>query len=231
MVFVVGATGPDAREKYYEQQEFMLKLFDTYVIGQKGMLPGLVTYGANTKLYINEVKDNVEAKYLFGNVLFGNVGKGVVTALQAVRNEILLVSSGARKGIAKTIVIFLDNKEQINDNTRKNIQLLEENNKVVIVGIGPNLSESDTKQLASDSTSVIYIQNIDELATKVPEVTKASIKGDSFDLTISVTVFIISEEVEMALASKHLISPLLFRVSLRSHFLFSTKVEVKGTIY
>lgn len=177
-MFVVGANGQNAENMFKQEQLFISKLLNTYKISDQEMLPGVVTYGAKTIIKLGEVSDKTTALNRFANLRYSDLGKGLDVALKKVQSETLLTTHGARKGVPKSVLIFINDKSEINSDILDKLDMMTKNKiDVSFVAIGPNLSENDLRTVISDPVKIVFVPNSGDLEKELVDVIDAVKEG------------------------------------------------------
>lgn len=185
LIFVVGAND---KTVFKNEIDFIVKSFDNYKISDDDMLPGVVTYGAKSIVNIGDVNNKKSAIERFSKLRFQDSGADLEIALRKVQNEMIIY---ARENVPKSVVIFVDNKDQINDELTKRIKALEDKKfNVLLVGIGPALKENDIKGIVTDPDNVKYISQPTDLKDKVDSITSSLVKGIHSCLSVYFFIFL-----------------------------------------
>lgn len=169
VVFIPGSTKKGIDSSFNKQKDFILKFLEQQKISREDVLPGVVTYRAESVINIGDITDMENAKtniLSIKNPLNIDVSPSddLLIALRKVQNNVFKTSNGARHDATKSVIIFMDNKDQINDEVKKEIKLIEDSDvKVLIIAIGPKIAVDDIKDITTNPNAVSKVKTPKEL--------------------------------------------------------------------
>ena len=181
LAVLLGASGSSADRTFSAQQRFIKKLLDKIDISDKATLLGAIAYGkdAEIKLTLGSVTTRESSKRGIDQIQNPRDGTDIGAALTLAQDALFSTINGARQGVPKSALLFVDKKAS--GNTTKLIQLSkgmkDKNIKLVIVGIGTDLDRDELKPMAYDSNTIFFPSKLEEMGMLVKPVTKAILPG------------------------------------------------------
>ena len=179
---VMGAFGPNKDQVFQWQIDFTVKLFDGYTISRTAVLPGAITYGkySNVKIRIGEAVTREDAKQQFSGLKNPGDGNRIEAALTQARDVLFSSDYGARDVAPKILLVFLDSFiEGERMDCLQNIvrELRRRGVKIVLVGIGEEFDELQSKLLVADAGVSFTSTNFEELNARAVQIASATTTG------------------------------------------------------
>ena len=147
--FIIGASGPQAEQMFAGQQRFIRDMLMSYTISNDATLAGIILNGISSSLPVkigSAVTMDSFIRLLSGldnpRQFSGVGGNGNLDdALQLARTSLFSVENGARRAVPKSLVVFMDDNQQLPDGSidalgTEAIALQDAGVKIIVIGIG-----------------------------------------------------------------------------------------------
>lgn len=151
--FIIGASGPQSEQIFAGQQQFIRDMLGSYTIANDATLAGIILNGISSSLPVKigaAVTMDSFIRLLSGLVnprQFSGIGSNgnLNDALQLARTSLFSVESGARRAVPKSLVIFIDDNQQLPQNSIGALgtearALQDAGVKIIVIGIGASAS-------------------------------------------------------------------------------------------
>ena len=168
--FVFGVNGKNADATFAQEKELAKKMINKFDISRTSTLVGAIVYDSNARLAwrLGDVVDARSTIYNIDQLRRLRKGGNVLKALEIARDDLFSLNNGARRGVPKTLIVFIDKTEvrdQRLENTAK--QLKDEGVKVIVIAIGPEVDKKDVAGITSSPKDLIKPS---DLSTSVEDV-------------------------------------------------------------
>ena len=156
--FVFGANGKNADATFTREKELAKKMIEKFDISKTSTLVGAVIYDTNARLAwrFGDAIDARETVYRIDGLRRLRNGNSILKALEIARDDLFSMKNGARRGVPKTLIVFIDKTEtrdQRLEDTAK--QLKDKGVKVIVIAIGPEVDKKDVAGIASSPKDLI----------------------------------------------------------------------------
>ena len=156
--FIFGSNGKNAQPTFAAEKELAKKMVEKYDISSSATLIGAISYDNDARVEWR-FGDAIDAKSTINKIdrlqRLRN-GNSVLKALEIARDDLFLIKNGARRGVPKTLIVFIDKTEvrdQRLEDTAK--QLKDKGVKMIVIPIGPEVNKKDVVGIASSPKDVI----------------------------------------------------------------------------
>ena len=177
---MVGATGPEASSIFQAQTGFLKSLLPPYSVSKLQTQVGVITYGRNAELTfsLNKYDSKSDLRTALEKLRNPGDGTNIGEALQLARTVLFSEENGARRGVQKTLVIFLNAKiDENNQDFKTELQALKNAGiRVVVIGIGSSVDKKQAKEIAS-ANAVFFPPMLEEMDPYLYPVYIATLKG------------------------------------------------------
>ena len=156
--FVFGANGLNADTTFAQEKELAKKMIEKFDISMTSTSVGAIVYDSNARL-VWRLGDLVDARSTIYNIdrlqRFRN-GNNVLKALGIARDDLFSIKNGARRGVPKTLIVFID-KTEVRDQRLQDTakQLKDKGVKVIVIAIGPEVDKKDVAGVATGTKDLI----------------------------------------------------------------------------
>ena len=181
IVFVLGSLGNNAM--FSKQVDVTKDLLDNYEVSTTGTHVGLLTYGKDPSLVLS-LKDGVNSQIVsayLNQLQNPNDGDDLHKALAYLHSTVFTAQNGARVGIPKRLVLYLDKNIEsgkLIDVQMKVNELQKVGIKVYVIGLGKDIDQGSLTDLFDTFFFAEVIQTLKRMI--IPIVT--SIKKSKFIL-------------------------------------------------
>ena len=147
-----GASGKNASEIFSAQKEIVKSMLDTLQITPNTTLLGAVTYGrdATVSIRFGSVDNTRDTKNAIDAIQTPGDGTNLNNAMEVARDKLFSPVYGSRSGTPKTLLVFVNKRPSDFPldlakvtKTFKDAQI-----KIVVVGMGDEVDESQLKNIA-----------------------------------------------------------------------------------
>ena len=183
LVAVMGSSNKNP-EILSAQKKFIVDLFNSYKISPEAMLPGILTYSLETIVGFGDVTDNKYASQYVTGMNDADFGNNLQLAL-----DYDAVFDSSRENVRRSLLVFVDNKDDVTDQFKNKIrELANENIKVVLIGIGNKVGKVNLERITKEPDAVIFVKIPADLPNQKNIVRKILDGGNCFSFIIF-TVF------------------------------------------
>ena len=156
--FVFGANGKNADATFTQEKELAKKMIEKFDISKTSTLVGAVVYDTNARLAwrLGDLMDARSTIYTIDRLRRLRNGNSILKALEIARDDLFSLNNGARRGVPKTLIVFIDKtdaRDQRLEDTAK--QLKDEGVKVIVIAIGPEVDKKDVAGITSSPNILI----------------------------------------------------------------------------
>ena len=156
-----------ARFDYQKEKDFIKTLTASFKVQDNGPVAGVVTFSDRAELSIKLKDFNNKNLSAFNEAVndIPFIGKTTRTdlALRLAKDQMFTKENGARDGVEKILIVILDgsqtNTPGSEDPTVVADELRAEGVKVIVVGIGPEVSDSEVLKIAGNERSRVFTAN------------------------------------------------------------------------
>ena len=153
------------------------KLLDKVVVSDQAVLVGVVNDGRNPRIVsrFGQLTTKGTTKQLLTSLQPSPQSSSLSEALQLINSSLLSVANGARQGVPKTVLVFVDRNSIQNSNALARLShMFKKNNiKLVIISEDRNIDQDFVKLLAYDKDSVFFPSSLRELRLNIDPVVSA----------------------------------------------------------
>ena len=180
LAFLLGTSpGPLANERFAAQKNLVKGILKKYDVSKKKALISLILKDTQPFIALNlgDTTNKKDAELLIDSLRNRKRTIPMVNALAFINNTVFTVRNGARPGVPKSILYFVDDMETGNQNNANEIagKLREYKVKLVIVNQGDPVETDKLKLLAPGNESVFSVpdlKNIDRFIVPVSDALK-----------------------------------------------------------
>ena len=156
--FVFGSNGKNADATFTREKALAKKMIEKFDISKTSTLVGAVVYDTNARLAwrLGDLMDARSTIYTIDRLRRLRNGNSILKALEIARNDLFSIKNGARRGVPKTLIVFIDKtdaRDQRLEDTAK--QLKDKGVKVIVIAIGPEVDKKDVSGITSSPTDLI----------------------------------------------------------------------------
>ena len=156
--FVLGANGKNADDIFALEKDISKKIVEKLGISSIGTLVAAISYDNNAKVEwrFGDVIDARSTVDKIDRLRRYRNGNNVLKALEIARDDLFSIKNGARRGIPKTLIIFID-KTEVGDQRLKDTakQLKGKGVNVMLIAMGPEVDRKDVAGIASSPKDLI----------------------------------------------------------------------------
>ena len=158
------------------QKKFIVDLFKSYKISTEAMLPGILTYSLDTIVSFGDVTDNKYASKYVTRMNDADFGDNLQLAL-----DYDAVFDRSRGNVRRSLLVFVDNKNDVTDQFKNKISELENRKiKVVLIGIGKKIGKANLERITKEPDAVIFVKTPADLLNQKNVVRKILDGGNFF---------------------------------------------------
>lgn len=180
---MIGATGPNSQETFDKQKKILKHMLRSYDVSPDRTHVGIISSGNPAKIDVKlgQVKDQ---KALYSQIDQISLQKsdrdGVLAALNIAYNDMFTKVNGARLGFKKSLVVFVNDKLDADEDALKAVgeKLKESGVNVIVVGLSGKVDERQTKLIAPLYDVFFFPPQLDELDMSVYPITQAVYPGE-----------------------------------------------------
>lgn len=179
---MLGANGKDASAIFAAEKDLVKKILDKYIISKSTTLLGAIVYDSDARLAIKfgDAVSVGESKDAIDRLQRSSSGNSLGKALQVARDRLFSEEYGARRNVAKTLVVFVDSKS--NDMSVESLgrvakDMIDAGVKIVVVAIGSEVDKMQVAAITSGSTTLFKPPTLDNVANLVKTITEAAKPG------------------------------------------------------
>ena len=174
----MGASGTNSVANFNAQTKFVKALLDRYKISNDNTVPGIIVYGENANVIIRfgQILDRDRVKRAVDILRNPGGGNNFGSALDTAQDILLKEANGARRNVAKTLLLFTDKKNSGNVTLLYDVlkKLRDAGVKIVVVGIGNEINDLELDSIATNKDALFAPvtpkkMNTEELISKVAE--------------------------------------------------------------
>ena len=147
-----GVNGKNADAAFAQEKELAKKMIDKFDISRTSTLVGAIVYDAKARLAwrLGDLVDARSTIYNIDQLREPRNGSNVLKALEIARDDLFSIRSGARRGVPKTLVVFIDKTEMRDQRLQDTAkQLKDKGVKVIVIAIGPEVDKKDVAGITS----------------------------------------------------------------------------------
>ena len=163
--FVFGANGKNADNVFVQEKELAKKMIDKFDISRKSTLIAAIVYDSSARLAwkLGDLVDARSAIYNIDRLQRLRNGNNVLKALEIAQDDIFSIKKGARRGVPKTLIVFID-KTEVRDQRLEEAakQLKDKGVKVIVIAVGPEVEKKDVAGIASSPKDLIKPSDLSE---------------------------------------------------------------------
>ena len=156
--FMLGANGKNADDIFALEKDISKKIVEKLGISSIGTLVAAISYDNNAKVEwrFGDVIDARSTVDKIDRLRRYRNGNNVLKALEIARDDLFSIKNGARRGIPKTLIIFID-KTEVGDQRLKDTakQLKGKGVNVMLIAMGPEVDRKDVAGIASSPKDLI----------------------------------------------------------------------------
>ncbi|XP_028398110.1 fat-like cadherin-related tumor suppressor homolog [Dendronephthya gigantea] len=180
LVFVLDGSGSVGENNFKKVKEFVKRVIDFFNIGVDGTHVAVVTYETDTNIEFNLVKyyTKTDLRKAVDDIKYRGYLTYTGEALNDVREKVFTASAGMRTdvGIPKVLVLLTDGYSNGISVLQPSDQLRQLGVSIFSIGVGPSVSQSELKEIASDPDEeyVFTLSSFNQLASFVDRVSSVS---------------------------------------------------------
>lgn len=179
--FILGASGQNASSIFKSEIAFIKYIISSYSISPVTTQVGAILYGRNAQIAFEMNKHSSESslKAALDQLKNPSDGNNIGEALQLARTSLFSQENGARYGVQKSLVIFLNEKLVGNNNELKTeLEALKSSGiRISVIGIGNNVDRKDAAEIAS-SNALFFPASLEELNAYLYPVYVSTLEGE-----------------------------------------------------
>ena len=156
--FLFGANVRNADATFTREKELAKKMIEKFDISRTSTSVGAVVYDSGGRLAwrLGDLADARSTIYNINRLQRLRNGNNILKALEIARDDLFSIKNGARRGVPKTLIVFIDKTEardQRLEDTAK--QLKDKGVKVIVIAVGPEVDKKDVAGIASSPNDLI----------------------------------------------------------------------------
>ena len=140
------------------EKELAKKMIEKYDISRSATLVSAIKFDndAKTEWKFGDVIELRSVKNRIDQLQKLRPGNNILKALEIARDDIFSIKNGARRGVPKTLIVFID-KTEVRDQRLEDAakQLKDKGVKVIVIAIGPEVNKKDVAGIASSPKDLI----------------------------------------------------------------------------
>lgn len=184
---ILGATKQISEKTFEVGKDISKSIVERYRISEEETLIGAIVYGADAKVAFRfaDVTDTKAILKRINGIQRGRLGNNVLKALEIARDELFEFENGARKGAAKSVIVFVDSDQDTDPRLeRVSLQLKEKGIKVIVIEIGPSDGKPIASSIADSEKDVVGASRSDNMNEVVDEIKDIAKPGIFIVLTL-----------------------------------------------
>ena len=140
------------------EKELAKKIVEKYDISTSATLVSAITFDNHAKMEWNfgDITDLKSVNNRIDQLRKLKPGNNILKAVEIARDDAFSVNNGARRGVPKSLIVFIDKKEmrdkKLQDAAK---QLKYKGIKVIVIAIGPEVNKKDVAGIASSTKDLI----------------------------------------------------------------------------
>lgn len=179
---VLGASGPNYLQLFKEQKGFVKEMLDRLDVGASALLPGIVLNGKipAVAVSVGDILTVEKAKKEIENLKNPGARNNLYNALLMVKNELFNAENGARTGVPKSILLFIDKDIKYDKNVIAALRNFKTNGvRLIVVTQGENIDKDKIKDITPDVDDWFFIKDQDDSKNLVKHVADAILSGNN----------------------------------------------------
>ena len=179
LVFVIDSSQEVTDSILEKMKEFIVNHLRSYNVSSSGTHVSLVAYGNKNEVLL-PLQDGITLTALKASLTrLKKIGgeRRLATALNTVRNDVLTAPKGLRDDSAKLVTVLITGPSTPLDPAplRRESDALKQNDvKVTVIGIGPNVKEDQIQVIASDPDNIVKVDTVNDLHEATPVLASAA---------------------------------------------------------
>lgn len=177
----MGASGDNADSFFQRQTDYVKSMVRSYDISRENVLVGTVSNGRSPSvtMQIGSVTDQASATNAVARLVNPNNGDDLLGAVRMSRTTLFNPNYGARSGVPKSLVIFVnkDTKDQLNQLGDEINKLTGEGIKVIVVAMGEEGSDMKVKKIFDPQETIYVLVKGDKIRPVVDDTVQATYPG------------------------------------------------------
>ena len=155
---IFGSSGKNEPVTFAAEKELAKKMIKKYDISSSATLIGAISYDndARVEWRFGDVIDAKSTVDKIDRLQRSKNGNNVLKALEIARDYLFAIKNGARRDTPKTLMVFIDKLEVKDQRLKDTAKQLKDNDvKLIVIAIGPEVSKKDVAGIASSPMDVI----------------------------------------------------------------------------
>ncbi|XP_033736275.1 collagen alpha-1(XII) chain-like isoform X2 [Pecten maximus] len=168
IVFVLDSSGSEGADNFNKQLQFMTNFVTNFQIGPHDVQFGLVTFSidAINEFYLNTYNNQQDISNKLTNIAYVGSTTHTELGLQYARQFQFTPTHGSRHNAQKIVIILTDGQSNSKPDTIHEANLLKQMGvKIISIGIGTGISQTELESMATDQQHVFNVGNFDALHT------------------------------------------------------------------
>ena len=181
--FVFGASGPSASRLFQAEISFAKLLLPSYSISPLATQIGAITHGVSAQVAfaLNKHGSESSLKTALDQLRYPVGGNSLGQALQLARTSLFSQENGARRDVQKSLVIFLNEKNLVNEAEVKTelLALKTSGFRIVVIAIGRKVDKKMAAEIASPK-ALYFPPKLEELNHYLYPIYIATLAGEIY---------------------------------------------------
>ena len=156
--FVFGANGRNADATFTREKELAKKIIEKFDISRTSTSVGAVVYDSSGRLAwrLGDLADARSTIYNINRLQRLRNGNNVLKALEIARDDLFSIKNGGRRGVPKTLIVFIDKTEARDQRLEDTAQQLKDKGvKVIVIAVGPEVDKKDVAGIAGSPNDLM----------------------------------------------------------------------------
>ena len=185
--FVLGADGANAGKDFRLGKRAIIAMVKKLDVSQGKVRVGLISYGerASVVVRLDSLTDGERFAKVVEKLQFSRPGFALSDAAELARSSLFSERYGARRGVPKTAVIFVN--REIDDASKVAADELRKRGvKVVAVSLGDKDSSDSLKKITNSDGDVSRIERDDDIGAFAKKAASSVLPGEDFGFVVAV---------------------------------------------
>ena len=183
IVFLLDASGSEGTSNFHKQVEFVSNFAKQFNIGPNAVQIGAVTFsdGPHNSFYLNGHKTKQDLLKAIQQIHYTGGNTQTHLGLKFVRENSFSPAHGARGHVRQFLIVLTDGNSAKPGETAKEATLLHNTGvRVISIGIGSGIRNSELKNIASDKKHVFAVASFDALKSIEKEIHAMTCTGEIY---------------------------------------------------
>ena len=159
-----------ARNEYQKEKDFLKAIAAAFQISDDGPIAGVITFSKDAEISIklsdHSKHDTASFNNAVDDIAFMGQNTRIDKAFRLAQSQLFTVSNGGRPGVPKILIALIDGSQSpgFEDPSVIANEMRNAGIEVFIVGIGPEVSDSELIRLANNQADILWkVPTFDDL--------------------------------------------------------------------